>query len=75
MDVFRFRGNNDAAALCLGDIVTQGPRYCIERQCAVCQPLNKIQAGHLFLLVAADGPICSVGNAGRHFPSSSENRG
>jgi hypothetical protein len=48
--VLRLRGNDDAPALRLGDIITLSLGDRIERQCAVCKRLDKLQAAHLLLL-------------------------
>src|SRR6516225_4767887 len=75
MDVFRLRGNDDTPVLRFGDVVTQGPSHRVERQRSVRQTLDEFQAGHLVLLIGADGPVCPAGNTARHLPSSSEDRG
>ena len=62
MDAARLGGDDDAPALRLGHIVTQGLRDRIEGQRPVDEPLDKFQAAHLLLPVGADGPICLAGD-------------
>jgi hypothetical protein len=42
VDVLWLRDDDDAPALRLGDIMTHGPGIHIERQRAVCEPLDKL---------------------------------
>src|SRR5580700_3828383 len=61
MDIARYRGDDDASACRLGDIVTQSPRDHIEGQRAVDKSLDKLQAAHRHLPIGADGSVDLAG--------------
>ena len=57
MDATRFRGDDDAPAHRLDNVIGQGPGHRIEGQRPVDEPLDKFQATHLLLRVGTDGPV------------------
>src|SRR4029077_6392083 len=61
-----FGGDNNPAALCLRDVVSEGLGDGVERQCPVCQTTDKLESAHLLPPVGADRAIRPAAAAPRH---------